>query len=142
MEGRALSDKVSAETRSRIMASVKSKGTRPEMMVRRLLHRLGYRYRLHRSDLPGCPDLVFPSRNKVIFVNGCFWHSHSDCPRTRIPATNRAYWESKLNSNRNRDAKNSALLMKDGWSVATVWECELANLERTANQLVSFLEKC
>ena len=124
------------------MASVKSKGTRPEMMVRRLLHKLGYRYRLHRSDLPGCPDLVFPSRNKVIFVNGCFWHSHSDCPRARIPATNRTYWESKLNSNRKRDAKNSALLMKDGWSVATVWECELVNLEQTANQLVSFLEKC
>ncbi len=142
MEYQSLSDKVSAETRSRIMASVRSKGTRPEMVVRRMLHRLGYRYRLHRSDLPGTPDLVFPSRNKVVFVNGCFWHSHSDCPRTRVPATNRGYWESKLDSNRKRDAKNVELLTKKGWSVATVWECQLRNLERTENQLVSFLEEC
>ena len=142
MEARPLPDKVSAEIRSQIMASVKSKGTRPEMTVRRSLHRLGYRYRLHQSDLPGSPDLVFPSRKKVVFVNGCFWHSHSDCSRARIPSTNRDYWETKLKNNRKRDARNLALLTANGWSVATVWECQLRDLELIKDQLVAFLEGC
>lgn len=133
-------DTVSPEVRSRIMARVKSKGMKPELQVRRLLHGLGYRYRLHRSSLPGCPDLVFPSRGKVIFVNGCFWHRHSGCERLRIPATNRDYWLDKLERNQIRDTRNLALLREKGWAVMTVWECELRDLPEVTERLVTFLE--
>lgn len=133
-------DTVSPEVRSRIMAQVKSKGMKPEMRVRRLLHGMGYRYRLHRSDLPGRPDLVFPSRRKVVFVNGCFWHYHRDCERVRIPATNQDYWEAKLARNRDRDERNLALLEEAGWSVMTTWECQLRDMESATARLVEFLE--
>ena len=122
------------------MAQVKSKGMKPEMQVRRLLHGLGYRYRLHRKDLPGRPDLVFPSRRKVVFVNGCFWHKHSGCPRVRIPATNRDYWQAKLERNRLRDERNIALLERDNWKVETVWECQLRDLQATTDRLIAFLD--
>ena len=135
-----MTDTVSPEVRSRIMAQVKSKGMKPEMQVRRLLHGLGYRYRLHRKDLPGRPDLVFPSRRKVVFVNGCFWHKHSGCPRVRIPATNRDYWQSKLERNRARDERNITLLQENGWKVITVWECQLRDSKTIADRLISFLE--
>ena len=133
-------DTVSPEVRSRIMAQVKSKGMKPEMRVRRLLHSMGYRYRLHRSDLPGRPDLVFPSRRKVVFVNGCFWHYHRDCERVRIPATNQDYWEAKLARNRDRDERNLVLLEESGWSVMTTWECQLRDMESATARLVEFLE--
>lgn len=134
-------DKVAPDVRSRIMAQVKSKGMKPEMQVRRLLHGLGYRYRLHRTDLPGQPDLVFPGRRKIVFVNGCFWHFHPDCCRVRIPATNREYWLAKLNRNRARDDRNLKLLKDSGWEVMTVWECQLRDLEKTTKSLVSFLDE-
>ena len=134
-------DTVSPEVRSRIMAQVKSKGMKPEMKVRRLLHGLGYRYRLHRKDLPGQPDLVFSSRRKVVFVNGCFWHKHAGCPRVRIPATNRDYWVAKLERNRARDERNVALLKESGWATITVWECQLTNIEDVTERLVDFLER-
>ena len=121
------------------MALVRSKGMKPEMKVRRLLHGLGYRYRLHRADLPGRPDLVFPSRRKVVFVNGCFWHRHDDCARVRIPATNRDYWLAKLERNHARDAKNTALLAEQGWEALTVWECQLHDVECLTDRLVTFL---
>ena len=133
-------DNVPPEVRSRIMAQVKSKGMKPEMKVRRLLHGLGYRYRLHRKDLPGRPDLVFPSRRKVVFVNGCFWHLHEGCANVRIPATNREYWLPKLERNRARDVSNLAALSGLGWIAHTVWECELRDLESTTERLVSFLD--
>ena len=133
-------DTVSPDIRSRIMAQVKSKDTEPEMTVRRLLHGLGYRYRLHRRDLPGRPDLVFPSRNKVVFVNGCFWHGHSGCVRATVPATNREFWLAKFERNRVRDSCNNALLVDKGWEVMTVWECELRDLPNLADSLVSFLD--
>lgn len=135
-----MADTVTPEARSRIMARVKSKGMKPEMQVRRLLHGLGYRYRLHRADLPGRPDLVFPSRCKVVFVNGCFWHRHDGCPRVRIPATNREYWIAKLDRNHARDARNVVALVEQGWAVLTVWECQLRDLPATAERLVAFLE--
>ena len=134
-----MADTVSPEVRSRIMARVRSKGMKPELRVRRLLHGLGYRYRLHRADLPGRPDLVFPSRRKVVFVNGCFWHRHAGCPKVRIPATNRAYWIAKLERNHARDARNIARLDEQGWAVATVWECELQDLSTAAARLIDFL---
>ena len=136
-----MADTVPPEVRSRIMAQVKSKGMKPEMKVRRLLHGLGYRYRLHRKDLPGRPDLVFPSRRKVVFVNGCFWHLHDGCPNVRIPSTNREYWVAKLERNHARDAKNLAMLNDLGWLVHTVWECELRDLETATERLVDFLDE-
>ena len=133
-------DTVSREARSRIMAAVKSKDTKPEMKVRRLLHRLGYRYRLHRSDLPGRPDMVFPSRRKIVFVNGCFWHSHQKCDKVRVPENNRDYWIPKLKRNRSRDERNLELLRENGWAVTTVWECQLEDLATVTDRLVEFLE--
>lgn len=136
-----MADTVSPEVRSQIMAKVKSKGMKPELRVRKLLHGLGYRYRLHRADLPGRPDLVFPARRKVIFVNGCFWHRHDGCPQVRIPATNRDYWLAKLERNYNRDRRSIALLQEQGWSVMTVWECQLRDISAATERLVLFLDR-
>lgn len=134
-------DTVTSDVRSSIMARVKSKGMKPEMKVRRLLHHMGYRYRLHRSDLPGRPDLVFVSRRKVVFVNGCFWHYHSNCDRVRIPSSNRDYWITKLEGNKSRDERNIAILREGGWKVMTVWECELRDLATTQKRLTTFLDE-
>lgn len=134
-----MADTVTPEVRSAIMARIKSKGMKPEMRVRRLLHGLGYRYRLHRGDLPGRPDLVFPARRKVVFVNGCFWHLHEGCDRVRVPSSNRDYWVAKLNRNRERDRQNAALLERDGWGVMTVWECELRDINDAESRLTEFL---
>src|SRR5690606_3067519 len=114
-----------AAQRSQIMRAVKSRDTKPELVVRRLLHGMGYRYRLHRPDLPGKPDIVFTSRRKVIFIHGCFWHGH-DCPRgARVPATNTAYWIAKIGRNVTRDQKSLAELADAGWAALVLWECEL-----------------
>ena len=134
-----MADRVTPEIRSRIMAKVRSKGTKPEMMVRRSLHRLGYRYRLHRADLPGRPDLVFVSRRKVLFVNGCFWHVHEGCPRARVPASNRNFWLAKLERNRVRDLENLKALDERGWSAFTVWECELRDFGSALSRISRFL---
>src|SRR5437588_5757441 len=101
--------------RSENMRAIRSKGMRPELAVRSLIHRLGYRFRLHRKDLPGKPDLVFSSRRKVIFVHGCFWHQHAGCREGRVPGTRRDYWGSKLRRNQERDAENQARLEEAGW---------------------------
>jgi len=122
------------------MRQVRSEDTKPEMRVRRLTHRMGYRYRLHRKDLPGKPDLVFPGRKKVIFVHGCFWHGH-DCPAGRkIPKTNQAYWTNKLNRNKERDRINQAKLRELGWDVLVIWECETKDEEALAERIVGFLD--
>src|SRR3954447_10513430 len=105
------------------MAAVTSKDTGPELLVRRIIHRMGYRYRLHVRTLPGTPDLVFPARRKIINVSGCFWHMHG-CGRCQIPATRRPYWEAKLHRNRRRDQRTRRALQRLGWAVLTVWECE------------------
>ena len=133
-------DTLAPEIRSRIMSKVRSKDTKPEMILRRLLHSLGYRYRLHRADLPGRPDITFPSRRKVIFVNGCFWHKHSDCSKVRVPASNREYWLPKLERNRVRDKRNKVLLEESGWSTKTIWECELTDLDEISKRLIEFLD--
>lgn len=115
----------SDEVRSRIMRSVRSRNTKPELAVRRLLHRNGYRFRLHRGDLPGSPDLAFPSRRKAVFIHGCFWHGH-DCPRgARVPKTNQAYWEAKIARNRARDTRTAAALISMGWKSLIIWECRI-----------------
>jgi DNA mismatch endonuclease (patch repair protein) len=110
--------------RSENMRAIRSKDTLPEMAVRSLVHRLGYRFRLHRQDLPGRPDLAFPSRRKVIFVHGCFWHSHA-CKTGLIPKSNRDFWLPKLRQNKARDRKNLDALTKLGWDALVIWQCQL-----------------
>ena len=121
------------------MARVKGKDTRPEMKVRRLAHAMGYRFRLHRKDLPGSPDLVFPGRKKVIFVHGCFWHGH-DCARgSRQPKQNADYWRGKIARNVERDAEARSALQAEGWTVLVLWECELKEVDALAARLTAFL---
>jgi DNA mismatch endonuclease (patch repair protein) len=120
-------DKLTPERRSANMRQIRSQDTSPELTLRRVLHRLGYRFRLHRKDLPGKPDLVFPVRKKVIFVHGCFWHQHPGCREGRVPGTRRDYWEPKLRRNQARDAASQAALLELGWKSLVIWECELKN---------------
>ena len=121
------------------MRRVRKVDTKPEMIVRRLVHGLGYRYRLHRRDLPGSPDLVFPSRRKVIFVHGCFWHQHEGCKLANLPRSRTDYWLPKLRRNQERDQASCEQLKADGWKVLVVWECETEDRERLAERVTSFL---
>jgi DNA mismatch endonuclease (patch repair protein) len=132
-------DTLTKAQRSERMARIRSKDTQPELRVRRLAYTLGYRYRLHRRDLPGCPDLVFPSRRKVVFIHGCFWHSHDGCKVANKPKSRTDFWFAKFERNRARDAKNLRALNSAGWRVFTVWECETKNTELLASRLVRFL---
>lgn len=113
------------KTRSAVMRAVKSKNTTLEKKVRQLLHRAGYRFCLHRKDLPGKPDLVFPSRKVVVFIHGCFWHQHQDCHRAKRPTSNTVYWNAKLNRNIERDKENVHALEILGWKVIIFWECQV-----------------
>ncbi len=122
------------------MSRVRGRDTGPEMVVRRLLHGMGYRYRLQGRDLPGRPDLVFPSRRKVVFVHGCFWHLHPRCRNVRLPKSRQEFWIPKLRSNRKRDLANQRKLTNAGWRFLVVWECELADLDDVAGRLVAFLD--
>ena len=134
-------DTFTRDQRSAVMRRVRGKDTQPELTVRRMAHRMGLRFSLHRSDLPGNPDLVFPCRRKVIFVHGCFWHGH-DCRSGRNrPSSNREYWIPKLDRNKARDAASRRRLRAQGWSVLTVWECELKHTERLRNRIARFFEK-
>jgi DNA mismatch endonuclease (patch repair protein) len=119
-----MADTLSPTERSALMARVRSKNTRPEMLVRSIVHRLGSRFRLHDSSLPGSPDLVFRGRGIALFVHGCFWHSHSGCKWATVPKTRTEYWSNKLAANRDRDRRAQAALRRCGWRVAVVWECE------------------
>ena len=132
---------VSAE-RSRQMARVRSKDTKPEMTVRRLVHGLGYRYRLHRRDLSGSPDLVFPGRRKVILVHGCFWHRHPapSCKLARMPKSRLEFWEPKLTANAERDARALRALEAAGWRALTLWECEIKSNHDLERRIIRFLE--
>lgn len=121
------------------MRKVRSKNTSAELAVRRLVYRLGYRYRLHRKELPGTPDLVFQGRKKVIFVHGCFWHAHQNCSRARMPESNRGYWEAKIGRNVSRDSDQIGLLQQEGWKVLVVWECELRDAAMLEAKLTEYL---
>lgn len=132
-------DTMTPEQRSERMSRVRSKDTKPELEVRRLVHSLGYRYRLHGNDLPGHPDLVFRKYRKVIFVHGCFWHRHAGCPRCRMPKSRLRFWKSKLNANKKRDLANQDELKKMGWHFMIVWECELAHKNDLASAINAFL---
>lgn len=132
-------DTVTSARRSAIMRRVQSKNTSAEMSVRRIVYGMGYRYRLHRKDLPGKPDLVFASRKKILFVNGCFWHSHNACNRARIPIANRDYWAKKIQRNVERDASQHAALSAAGWQIFVVWECELRDATALRARIREFL---
>lgn len=120
------------------MSAVKQKDTGPEKLVRRLLHRLGYRFRLHRKDLPGRPDIVFSPRKKVIFVHGCFWHGHG-CSKGQLPKSKLEYWAPKISSNKERDKKQIMQLKKLGWKVCVVWQCEIEFTEELQQKLKEFI---
>lgn len=132
-------DKLSIEERSNLMSRVRSQDSAAEMTVRRTVHRMGFRYGLHARDLPGCPDLVFRSRKKIIFVHGCFWHGHNCRAGRNRPASKRNYWETKLNRNAARDRSTAARLRRAGWKVLSIWECQVRN-ENLARRLKKFLE--
>ncbi|NCA13963.1 MAG: DNA mismatch endonuclease Vsr [Proteobacteria bacterium] len=139
-----MADIFTPEQRSRIMSRIRGKDTAPEMVVRRMLHSGGYRYRLHVGGLPGSPDLVFTARKKVIFVHGCFWHRHGDCKTgVSLPKTRTDFWTAKFASNTKRDRSVCERLVEDGWGVFVVWECELAKgrLSSLESRLVKFLEE-
>ena len=132
-------DIVSPETRSRMMAGIRGGNTKPELVLRRGLHALGFRFRLHARELPGRPDMVFPCHRAALFAHGCFWHGH-DCPLFRLPSTRREFWQEKIESNRQRDAAAEAALLAGGWRVATVWECALRG--RTAPPFSAVMDRC
>lgn len=135
-------DTLSKAQRSERMSRVRGKDTKPELLVRRLVHGMGYRYRLHRRDLPGTPDLVFPGRRKVIFVHGCFWHRHPDpaCKLARLPKSRREFWLPKLEGNRARDIENMARLEDLGWEAMTIWECQLRDRDALEARVRRFLD--
>ncbi|WP_429248798.1 very short patch repair endonuclease [Massilia sp. UYP32] len=132
-------DTRSPAQRRLIMSSVGSKNTGPEKLVRSLLHRLGYRFRIHRKDLPGTPDIVLPSRRKIIFVHGCFWHGHS-CNKGKLPKSRTEFWSEKVYRNRARDADAELRLKALGWDTLTVWQCQLRDLEHLEQTLTDFLK--
>ena len=134
-------DVVSREVRSRMMSGIRGKDTKPEVALRKALHRRGLRYKLHDKSLPGRPDLVFPSRHAVVLVNGCFWHAHEGCPYFKLPATRPEFWRAKLMANRERDQRNLSMLQDDGWRVGVVWECAMRkDLDGSVAQLAQWLD--
>ncbi|MFA5865187.1 MAG: very short patch repair endonuclease [Phycisphaerae bacterium] len=132
-------DRLTADQRSAVMARVRGKNTKPEMIVRRTAHKMGFRFRLHRPDLPGKPDIVFPRLSKIIFVNGCFWHAHQCKHGRRIPTVNRGYWIQKRRRNATRDRLVERKLSHLGWKVLTLWECEIAEESYLIQKLKNFL---
>lgn len=132
-------DNLSPYRRSENMRQIKSKGTKPELLIRRFVHAQGYRYRLHVPNLPGKPDLVFTKLHKVIFVHGCFWHLHKACREGRIPESRRDYWEPKLLRNAERDCEHIAALRKLGWKPLVIWECEINAARGIERKLIRFL---
>lgn len=137
-----MADKLLPHERSENMRKIRSKGMKPEMAVRKLAHSLGYRYRLHKKEMPGKPDLVFASRKKVIFVNGCFWHQHDSksCKITRVPKSNLDFWRPKLERTKQRDQEHLQKLRELGWKAMVVWECEIKSTS-LVKKLIAFLDK-
>lgn len=133
-------DVFSPEKRSQVMSRIRSKDTKPEKIIRSILHKLGFRFRINRKDLPGKPDIVLPKYRIVIFVHGCFWHQHEGCPRSKKPTSNAQYWNPKLKNNVLRDEKNILELEESGWRVFILWECQIKNLIKNPDLLAKMLE--
>lgn len=136
-----MTDSLSAAQRSELMSRIRAKDTRPELAVRRLLHRMGFRFRLHVRNLPGCPDLAFPRLRKVVFVHGCFWHQHPnpECRMARLPKSREQFWRRKLEGNRRRDLMKQEALLDMGWRFLVIWECELRDIPNLVDKLRMFL---
>lgn len=132
-------DKLNSEQRSRNMAQIKGTNTKPEKLVRSLLHSMGYRFRLHNKQIPGKPDIVLPRYKAVVFVHGCFWHGHERCKRATIPATRPEFWEKKISGNKERDKRTVAALEDLGYRCLIVWQCELKDVEALKHRLSDFL---
>ena len=128
--------------RSQIMSKISGKNTKPEITIRKIAHSLGYRFRLHKKDLHGKPDIVFPKYKKVIFVNGCFWHGHNNCQYSALPATNKEIWKEKITATKKRDKRNYTLLKKLGWQYLVIWQCTIKkkNIKSLEKIITSFLE--
>ncbi len=134
-----MTDVLTTDQRRRCMSAIKGKDTKPELVVRSTAHRLGYRFRLHRRDLPGKPDLVFPAREMIVFVHGCFWHQHPHCRYATRPATRKEFWAEKLDGNRQRDRRVQTELRQIGWDVLVIWECQTRDPITLAGRLLRFL---
>lgn len=137
---KAKSESATDAARSAQMRLIHSKDTKPEMAIRRALFALGYRYRLHYKNLPGLPDIAFPSRRKAIFIHGCFWHRHKGCKKTRIPKSRLDYWLPKFEANAERDKRNQAALRKAGWKFLVVWECQTKDISTCIRRITQFLD--
>jgi DNA mismatch endonuclease, patch repair protein len=135
-----MTDIFTPEKRSEVMSRIRGSDTRPEMVVRRMAHAMGYRFRLHRRDLPGTPDLVFPGRRKVVFVHGCFWHRHEGCRNASRPKSRVEFWQAKFRANVDRDRRALAGLAELGWDVLVIWECETKEPDTVARRLRDFLD--
>lgn len=136
-----MADVLTPSQRSYCMSQIQGKDTRPELAVRSLLHRMGYRFRLHRKDLPGKPDIVLPRFRSVVFVHGCYWHRHKGCKYAYVPKTRRSFWKSKFKENVNRDSRTRKQLHGLGWKVLVLWECEIRDIANLQEHLDSFLSK-
>ncbi|RYU89513.1 DNA mismatch endonuclease Vsr [Mucilaginibacter terrigena] len=138
-----MADVHSKETRSYNMSRIRSKDTKPELLVRKFLHKNGFRYRLHVKDMPGKPDIVLPKYKTVIFIHGCFWHGHEGCKKAALPETRREWWETKINYNNKNDVNVEALLKAAGWNIITIWQCDMKKslLENTFNNLLENLRQ-
>jgi len=132
-------DKVDGATRSRNMAAIKSRNTAPELFIRSMLHKRGFRFRLHVKELPGKPDIVLPKYHAVIFINGCFWHGHSNCRLYKLPSTRVEFWQKKINKNQSNDAKSIELLLNSDWRVCVIWECKIRASRRDLTQLADLI---
>lgn len=134
-----MADSLSKTKRSALMSRVKGKDTMPEKITRSIIHKLGFRFRLHKRDLPGKPDIVLPRHNAIIFVHGCFWHQHPNCTRAKRPSTRREFWDAKLDRNIQRDIQNVKKLEELGWKVMVIWECETGDQSQLASTISHFL---
>jgi DNA mismatch endonuclease, patch repair protein len=134
-----MADTFSRAKRSEIMSRIRGKDTTPEILVRQLLHALGYRFRLHRNDLPGKPDIVLPRHRKIILVHGCFWHGHPRCPRAALPKTNPEFWHTKIGKNKVRDHRVRDKLRRMGWAVLVLWQCQLGDIRKLTDRIIGFL---
>lgn len=136
-----MSDIYSKQKRSQIMSKISGKNTKSEIIIRKLAHSLGYRFRLHKKDLPGKPDIVFPKYKKVIFVNGCFWHGHKNCKRSKLPTTNKKFWKDKIEGNNKKDKRDYIRLKKLGWDYLVIWQCRIkvSNTEKLKRKIELFL---
>ena len=136
-----MTDIFSKSKRSRIMSHISGKNTKPEIIIRKIVHSLGYRFRLHKRDLPGKPDIVFLKLKKVIFVNGCFWHGHKNCIRSKLPTTNKNFWKEKIEGNKRKDKSNYIRLKKLGWDYLVIWQCKIkqGNKQKLIDEITNFL---